>query len=135
MYTLKELKQFKKDKLINMVYNNYVQDWSDSQESDSDDEDCLNKKRIPYIGWYWRDTDFVNKKISIGNAQGYIGVMENNKWGYGERYMTPEEADIFIGFIDKAIGESKKGGIVSEIHESVYEVFKEMRDWMQTLRM
>lgn len=101
MKKLNELKNIKKDELVNMVYNAYVRDWADSNDGDNDNNDCLNDKRIPYIGSFWRDTDFVNKRISIGSAQGYIGVMENNKWGYPERYMTTEEAEKYLDALEK----------------------------------
>jgi hypothetical protein len=81
-------------------------------------------KRVPYIGWYWRPPDFVGRAISIGDCGDFIGVMENNKWGYPERFMTREEADKFIGYLERATSGPDNAAILDACW-----------DWMQTLEV
>lgn len=47
-------------------------------------------KAIPYIGWCWRDVDFT-QPISFGDCGDFVGFMENNKWGYPDFTLTPEQ--------------------------------------------
>lgn len=141
--TLDKIKKMNKTELINMIFNWQVSDLSDGDEG----------KKIPYIGWFWRSTDFVNKKISIGKIpQGtpemhigdipigsepndFIGVMENNKWAYPERYMTEEEVDIFIDFINRAVEARNQGGMVNELIAQQDAILQECHDWFQTLKI
>ena len=113
--------------LANKVYNDWI-----AEEADEPDEG----KAIPYLGWYWRDTDFARKSIPIGRSErGYIGVMENNKWGYASRYLTPAECDNFIAFIDRARAARDKGGNHADIRAGVDNVLCELREWMQSLEI
>jgi hypothetical protein len=120
-----------KDTLVNDAFNAFVSEWADDHEGHQD----KGGKRIPYIGWFWRNTDFVNKQVSIGDAGGLIGVMENNKWGYPERMMTEQEVDAFIAYLERAYAELGKGGILSELHANAEKVFDELWDWFQTLEV
>jgi len=106
-------------------------------------------KSIPYLGWFWRTTDFYNKDISIGKAgsvdgniwwdgDGYVGIMENNKWGYSERKMSVEEADTFIAFIDKLMAIENRGGTALEGEKEKQkndftDAVKEMNKWFGSL--
>jgi hypothetical protein len=47
-------------------------------------------KTLPYIGWYWRDVDW-DQPLRLGDCGSFIGFMENNKWGYPEWRVTPEQ--------------------------------------------
>jgi hypothetical protein len=47
-------------------------------------------KAVPYIGWFWRSVDF-DRPISFGDCGVFVGFMENNKWGYPEYDLTPEQ--------------------------------------------
>lgn len=115
-----------KEELVNDLYNAQVDVWSDASSDDPDDPD--HGKRIPYIGWWWRYTDFVNKRVPIGRSDtGYIGVMENNKWYYPERLMSPEEVDAFISYLDRAFSETDP--------QETYHIFAELREWMQSLEV
>lgn len=106
---------------MNERYNQFCQQWADSD--DETDNGILTGKRIPYIGWYWRDTDFEGKRICIGRGKGgYIGVMENNKWSYPDRLMTDDEVSQFIAYLERAME--------SENNE---HIFAEMRAWFQSL--
>ena len=107
------------DAIINQHYNSFLSQYADFGK----EEVPLNPahpgiphgKRIPYIGWFWRATDWANGRVSIGNSGEFIGVMENNKWDYPERNLTPEEFQQVISIIDSAIAASKKGGNLADI--------------------
>ena len=133
MKTLAKLKKLKKAELVNWLYNWWISQTSDANENDRDYNDCLHGKRVPYMGWSWRHSDFMNKRISLGKTGGYVAVMENNKWGYAGRMMSEEECNIFIDFIDRAIVEKGKGGVLSNILDARNAVLLEMRQWLQTL--
>lgn len=133
MKYIEELNKKTKEQLINDLYNSRVSDWADYSDGDKDPHG--HGKRIPYIGWYWRNTDFVNKKISIGNGGSFIGIMENNKWGYAERFMTESEVDKFMDYLEEAFAERGKGGLVSELYENAERVILRMWDWFQTLEI
>lgn len=133
MSTLKDYKKMSKNELVNLVYNDKVADISDAP--DDEVPQPVNGKRVPYIGWFWRSCDFVGKRISIGDAGNYIGVMENNKWDYPERYMTEEEANTFISFLDQAFEARSKSGVLSELITERNSVLEKMREWMQELKV
>lgn len=86
--------------IVNASLNEFVGEYAD-------DEDAPHGKRIPYVGWYWRSTDFANRDIPIGDCGAFVGVMENNKWDYPQRNLTKEEADQVIAIIYEARHESK----------------------------
>lgn len=123
MRSLKELKQMSKTKLVNRIYNDYLSDLTDDNENEI--FESTYHKKIPYIGWLWRDIDVVNKDITIGDCGEFIGVMGNNKWGYPERHMSEGEVDKFIEYIDKVI----------DSIDSEDEILKELNNWMQTLKI
>ena|SRR5258708_6327950 len=122
-----------KEELVNGAFNSRVSDLADYEDKAVDKHG--HGKRIPYIGWFWRYTDFVGKSISIGDAGGMIGVMGNNKWGYYERLMTEQEANTFIDYLERAFAERDKGGLVSETEADAEKVFDELWDWFQTLKV
>lgn len=136
MKHLQQLRNMSKDELVNYLYNRHIGDCADysdfDKEQDKDKHD--HGKRIPYIGWFWRDPDFIKKDVSIGICGSYVGVMENNKWGYPERLMTEQEVDTFIDYLDRAFAEKAKGGWVHETEAKAEIVFNELWDWFQTLR-
>lgn len=129
---LAQLQAKTKEELINDIYNDRVGSLADFEKGDSAD-DTTTGKRIPYIGWFWRYTDFAGKRISIGNTGKYIGVMENNKWGYPEREMSEEEATTFIGYLDEAFAVRAPGGEASQ--RNAEKIFAEMRTWFQSLKV
>lgn len=122
MTYLESLQSKTKDELVNELYNKSVSDFADFNESDIDKHG--HGKRIPYIGWFWRNTGFVNKSISIGDCGDFVGVMEHNRWGYPEREMTEPEVDKFIEYLEHVF-------IASETREAVIDG---LWDWFQTLR-
>ena len=80
------------DKILDERLNGQIRDFSDDGSYEiSGLED--SGKSIPYVGWYWRDVDFNN--VILGDCQsgqGFIGFMENNKWGYAEINLTRDES-------------------------------------------
>jgi hypothetical protein len=133
MALMKSLQEKTKDQLVNEAFNAFVANYADF---DKDEEAKYGRdKRVPYIGWFWRYTDFVNKRISIGDCGKFIGVMENNKWDYPSRDMTEAESDTFIVYIDRAHDEVHKGGDIAVIQNNVNTVFNELWTWFQTLEV
>jgi len=113
--------------LANSAANYVLNDWCASV-ADNDTE-----KRLPYIGWYWRSVDFAGRSIPVGDCGDFIGFMENNKWDYPERDLTPDEAEHVIGLLWRARNEAGKGGLVSEANAARDKVLAELWDWMQDL--
>lgn len=131
---LDSLKQKTKEELINDLYNYRISSLADFNADSKHFDDTNTGKRIPYIGWFWRDADFVGKQISIGRTgNGYIGVMENNKWGYPERLMTEQEVSMFVDYLEQAFLERCKGRSVSQMIANSEKMFAEMRKWFQSL--
>lgn len=134
MNYLEHLKQETKEALINELYNRRVASLADFESDEKVYDDTGTGKRIPYIGWFWRDADFVNAQITIGRTgNGYIGVMGNNKWGYPEREMTEQEASTFIDFLEAAFAERSKIDTTKEHTTRSEKIFAEMRAWFQSL--
>lgn len=55
-------------------------------------------KALPFIGWYWRNVDF-DEPITLGDCKMFTGFMENNKWGYPEWAVTPEQHAAINGMV------------------------------------
>lgn len=130
MYKLNELKKNKKDWLVNHIYNTQVCSFCEMFDESGEFE---NDKTVPYMGWFWRTTDFIGKSITIGKSFRYVGVMENNKWGYASRSMTEAEVDKFVEYLDKAIEANSEGGVLSEIEENTKAILVELNNWIQSL--
>lgn len=133
MTYLQHLLDTDKDQLVNDLYNRAVADLADYESGETDPHG--HGKRIPYIGWFWRDCDFVHRCIAIGDSGAFTGVMESNKWGYPERAMTPEEAETFIGYLERAFAARNRGGNVADAHAAAEVIFGELWDWFQTLKV
>ena len=131
---VKYVSKIKKDDLVKLVINNRINDFVSGYADYKNDEESANEhgKRVPYVGWYWRSTDWVGKKIPIGDCGEFIGVMENNKWDYPERYLTEEEADKVIAIVWEAKRLSEQGGMLSEIHDNTKKKLEELWDLFQT---
>ncbi len=122
-----DLKALEEDIYMNNAERNErIWEWADYQKSDRDIHG--HRKRIPYIGWFWRNADFENKLVHIGNSGQLIGVMENNKWDYARRVMTEEEVDVFVDYLDKAFTLIDRGDA-----PQAEAVFLELWDWFQGL--
>lgn len=120
-----------KDDLVGLVINNrlneFVGHWADKGEGDS--------KFIPYVGWFWRSTDFVGRHIAIGDCGEFIGVMENNKWDYPERELTVTECDQVIAIILEAKRLSEEGGLATDISKKTRDKLAELWPLFQTFKI
>lgn len=129
-YTSEQLKNL----LINTHYNKFLRKFADYDEGGEDLHNC--GKRLPYIGWYWRDVDFAEKTIPIGICrEEFTGIIVNNKWDYDERLLTEQEADHLIFLIDEAFKLSCEGGCCREIRENTELAIDKIWTWMQTLEI
>lgn len=131
---LASLQNRTKEWLVNWVYNDWLADLADFEAKDAEFDDTTTGKRIPYIGWFWRDVDFAEKRIPIGKSEsGYVAIMESNKWGYSGRLMTEAEAETFIRFLDTAHAQRAKVNDQGAGKREAEQTFAELRRWMQTL--
>ncbi len=119
--------------VVNTRYNNWCRDWADFSAKEEDLHGY--GKRLPYIGWFWRDLNFYDRSIEIGDCGEFIGFMANNKWDYPERSLTDEEFFIVVGYIDRAVAVISEGGNVGELIEARDSVLSELWDYLQTLKI
>jgi hypothetical protein len=110
-----------KESLVNEIYNGII-----SEE--------LAEDGIPYMGWFWRNCDFIKKDVSIGRDHAdNVGIMENNKWDYLERRMTEVEVDNFIRLIDRVLAVDH--GFSDDITFYRHKRLKELQEWVQDLKV
>jgi hypothetical protein len=122
-------------KILDEAYNKFAGQYADIA-SDSDADPRGHGKRIPYIGWYWRDVEFSDpNSIYIGHCGEFVGFMVKNKWDYQERRLTTEEASRVIGLLDEAMELDCRGGLLTEINARVYSKLDELWEYMQTLEV
>jgi hypothetical protein len=89
---------------------------------------------IPYMGWFWRDFDFITKDVAIGkDHDDNMGVMANNKWDYPERQMTEAEVDTFMELIDRVL--TVDHGFSDDIAFYRKKRRLELRKWVQELNI
>lgn len=120
--------------LLNEKYNRYIRDFADCETGEVDPSG--HGKRVPYVGWFWRFVDFSRlDRIPIGDCGPFIGFMENNKWGYPERNMTPAEAKHVVNLLDESMAAGRRGGNLAEIRASQYKPLGELWDYLQTLEL
>jgi len=119
--------------LVNRMLNRMVGNIADFSEKEEDPHG--HGKRIPYIGWFWRSVDFINKSASIGWCGEFVGIMENNKWDYKERYLDKEEFEVFEKYLWEALSWRNSGGDVKNNYKMSDKIFTEMWDWFQGLRV
>lgn len=127
-------REFLEQCALDAAYNEFLSS-RDEYGKDEDDKHG-HGKRIPYIGWFWRNVDFHDlSSIPIGDCGEFVGFMENNKWDYPQRRLTQEEGEKIVEIIDEAISLSFKGGVLSEIDLAVNTKLDELWDYMQTLKV
>lgn len=126
--TMKALLEASHAELRNVIYNSWVSDFADHNYGEHKGE-----VRIPYIGAYWRSTDFVGKHITIGEKKDFIGVMENNTLNFPERPMTEDEVDTFMSYLERAFAAHNAGGDILVTAANADTIFEECYDWFQTL--
>ncbi len=112
--------------LFNERYNAFCRRWADTEDGE---------KRIPYMGWFWRDVDFWSRRIPLGFGQSLVAFMEKNKWDHYSRLATVEEVEAIMAALDEAMACSLQGGVVTEAIEATNRALKRLWDWMQELPM
>ena len=127
-----ELEKMDKDELINYIIdgelNRFVAEYANNEEGENAERD----KRIPYIGWYWRNVGWTGDYIPIGHCGEFVGFMVNNKWDYPERSLTEDERKAVLTIIEKAYKLSREGGILSDIIVNTKQELDKLWDLMQT---
>ena len=120
---LEELLSRTKESLANEIYNDMI---SERVLGDNREES------IPYMGWFWRNCDFIMKDVTIGlDHEHNVGIMENNKWDYQERGMTEAEVNRFMELIDRVIAVDY--GFRDDIVFHRKKRRLELRKWVQKL--
>lgn len=116
-----------------LALNTWLNDWiaDHADEPVANESELIGRllnfgpgQRIPYAGWGWRATDFANNRVTVANCGPYVGVCENNKWGYDTRYLTPDETTELINLVVAAMNAE---------HEDQDEAIKAIYDWFQLL--
>lgn len=121
--------------IINGKLNRLIGQYADYGE---DEEGRLERdKRVPYIGWYWRSVDFASDEpyIPIGHCGEFIGFMENNKWDYPERKMSPVQVEQVRTIVCDAYDLSREGGILSDIIKNTKDKLAELWPLLQTFEI
>jgi hypothetical protein len=125
--------------VINTRYNEFVSARDSYDQERPIDPTVANGlahgKRVPYIGWFWRNTDFCHKRICIGDCGQFIGVMENNKWDYPSRLLTEAEVDQVLAIIDAAMRADEQGGRVSKIEADTHRELERLWPLFQTFQV
>lgn len=121
------------DELVNNTLNSFIVD-NDKFEADEHDP-YGHGKRVPYIGWFWRNVDFANEYYTIGDCGDFIGFMENNKWGYTQRRLTPEESKKVTKVVMAAYTASREGGILADIIKNTYKQLDKLWPLLQSFPM
>lgn len=132
-----EYKDYDKEQLIDRLVNNALNGFiADHDKFEDDERDPHGHgKRIPYIGWFWRSVDFANQYYTIGDCGEFIGFMENNKWGYASRRLTPEESQKVTKIVLAAYTASREGGILADIIKNTYKQIDKLWPLLQTFPM
>lgn len=125
------------DELINRDLNGLVGRYADFENDDGDVEadPYGHGKRVPYIGWFWREVDFANGVYVIGACSEYIGFMENNKWGYPQRRLIPSEAAQVTEIVCAAYERNHAGGNLAEIIANTKAKLAELWPVLQSFSM
>lgn len=84
-------------------------------DDESIDFEAFGGKKIPYIGWFWREVNF-DRFLDYGYSFGVIppeedsdtfetfkGFMENNKWGYSTVRATSAQCKTIHAALIKAV--------------------------------
>lgn len=116
--------------IVNGELNRLVARYADYDDDESGDHG--DGKRVPYIGWYWRNVDFVGGDFHVGHCGSFIGFMENNKWDYPERRLTPDEAKRVTAIVCEAMHLNNAGGNLAEIIANTKAKLGELWDLLQS---
>lgn len=125
-HVLEDLLKRTKESLANELYNISI---VETVENDDNREGG-----IPYMGWFWRNCNFITKDVPIGkDNDNNIGIMANNKWDYPERQMTEVEVDKFMELIDRVLAVDSGFGDDISFYRKRRRI--ELRDWVQRLSL
>lgn len=101
-------------------------------------------KIVPCIGWFWRDVDFddtivlgkiekikypglemnpIQAMMEASEPPGFVGFMENNKWGYRSQYIRKDTPEW------KAL----RGKVEAAVRANTEEAYQELFDFIQGL--
>lgn len=117
--------------IVDSHYNDFIASRADYGDRDVDRHGY--GKRVPYIGWYWRDIPvYGDWGITVGGGE-FVGFMMNNKWDYPERDLSPDEKEQVVSILDAAIAASQRGGLLTDIEQSVNDHLDRLWDYLQTL--
>ena len=122
-----------KEELVNEKVNDMIANISDYSPNNKDPHG--HGKRIPYIGWYWRSIDMFNNNVFVGDCGDFIGVMQNNKWGYPERKMTNDEYKELKERLFQILSFWNGWGNIGENFRKTDNLAEELWAWMQTLEI
>lgn len=127
-----------KDMLVNRLYNDKVAYWSDYRDGDHNPRG--HGKRIPYLGGYWHEADFVGRHIAIGDNGSFVGVMSGpNQWNRPERAMTSAEVETFINYLDRAFAAAQPAGDQTadraKARAAAERIFDDLWQWFQSLKI
>lgn len=123
-------------KLMSDAESEALNAWCSEWADDNDDRDSVlgrlfvngSGKRIPYIGWFWRDVDFTSGRgADIADCGDFIGICQNNKWGYDQRSLTDDEMGVLIDMLDQTHAAVEAGS------DDADAKFAAVWDWFQTL--
>lgn len=131
---IKELSEFDHAELVTMIVNTDLNEFVGGMADyrDGEDDPHGHGKRVPYVGWFWRSTDWVGGRISIGDCGEFIGVMENNKWDYPQRRLTDGEARAVTEIVWEARDLSRAGGSLADSTRLTNEKLDELWALFQT---
>lgn len=112
--------------IVNKELNEIVAKFADYEDDEGDG------MRVPYMGWYWRDVDFAGADpyITIGTDGTTVAFMENNKWGYPERRLLPEE----VATVRRLVCEAREAQYASgDIIDNVKAKLRELGEYVSGL--
>lgn len=133
------------DRLFDDHINQFIASECDISKGDPDPHGF--GKRIPFIGFYWRDCPWSERRtprgethasltyIQIGKCAQFVGFMENNKWGYLQRDLTTAEVETILGMIDDAATAYGKAGTHAKLREETDIQWAKLWAYMQTLEI
>lgn len=106
------------------------------------DIDCMEHKPIPYIGWWWKNTDFngvikiaVIPRNMLRTNSHYVGVVFDNVWGYPEYELDRDETVKFRNLVENYVQsrEHFNTGIIEDFLLDTlqvrYDVLKKCNEW------
>lgn len=126
------------DQLVAVIVNSALNDWI--RDLDDAAGDALTNifshngsgKPVPYVGWYWRNVDFVAGAIPIANCGSFIGVCESNKWGYPMRMLEADEAERVTALLWSAMCEEdteKRTALIKNVWDTFQSFTIEDDPW------